>query len=252
MRLAKALKQAYGPRADRGPDLGQPLLGFGKHLGALPISSDDLPSDADEDTASRTDRPPGSRRLRTRGRRDIGALDHLPLIEQTYELTDDLCRCPTCQHAGEDRHGGQLHDRVPAGLVRAGQARPAQVCLPGLRAEWAQPEHHAGRQDGRLADRQGAAGRVEENAGASPRGAPTSAFLTRRVLPRTRLTPHRRPIHAAGRRCQPKTRGAVRSADAQLSGRRMKNWGSSIRQRPVTDGDPPARRSRSAAGCCAR
>ena len=42
-----------------------------------------------------------SRRLRTRGRRDIGSLDHLPLIEQTYELTDELCKCPACQAARE-------------------------------------------------------------------------------------------------------------------------------------------------------
>jgi transposase len=98
VRLAKALKQAYGPRADRLSDPGQLLLDFGGRLDALTIDAADLPAEPDEGVPrERT----ASRRLRTRGRRDIGALDHLPLIEQTYELTDELCRCPTCQNARE-------------------------------------------------------------------------------------------------------------------------------------------------------
>jgi len=96
VRLAKALKQAYGPRADRLGDPGQLLLDFGDRLDALPINNADLPDEADEDASTPRRR---SRRLRTRGRRDISQLDHLPLIEQVYELTDELCKCPTCQAA---------------------------------------------------------------------------------------------------------------------------------------------------------
>jgi transposase len=98
VRLAKALKQAYGPRADRLSEPGQLLLDFGGLLDALPIDTNDLPVEPDEAESAQR---PASRRLRTRGRRDIGSLDHLPLIEQTYELTDELCKCPTCQAARE-------------------------------------------------------------------------------------------------------------------------------------------------------
>jgi transposase len=93
LRLAKALKQAYGPRADRLRAPGQLLLDFGQLLDGRPINVANLPSEPEG--------PPepghASRRLRTRGRRDLNQLEHLPLIEQNYELTGELCRCPTCQ-----------------------------------------------------------------------------------------------------------------------------------------------------------
>ena len=43
VRLAKALKQAYGPRADRIQDSAQMLLDFGQKLEALPVHPTDLP-----------------------------------------------------------------------------------------------------------------------------------------------------------------------------------------------------------------
>ncbi len=95
LRLAKALKQAYGPRADRLSDPGQLLLDFGGQLDALVIDAADLPVEPDE---AQSQQGRASRRLRTRGRRDISQLDHLPQIEQTYELSDELCRCPSCQN----------------------------------------------------------------------------------------------------------------------------------------------------------
>jgi len=98
VRLAKALKQAYGPRADRIGDPGQLLLDFGDKLDALPINANDLPDESD-DPGVRHRR--ASRRLRTRGRRDISQLAHLPMIEQTYELTGELCQCPRCQNERE-------------------------------------------------------------------------------------------------------------------------------------------------------
>jgi transposase len=127
VRLAKALKQAYGPRADRLTDPGQLLLEFAGRLDVLPIDAADLP-DETADPATR-DRP-ATRRLRTRGRRDIGSLDHLPLIEQTYELTGDLCRCPTCQ-AERVKIGTEVSytiEHIPASLVRVKHIQHKYAC----------------------------------------------------------------------------------------------------------------------------
>jgi transposase len=118
VRLAKALKQAYGPRADRIDDAAQMFLDFGQRLEELPIHRGDvLPEeDAESATASR----PVSRRIRTRGRRDIGSLDNLPIVEQKYELTGDLCCCPACDNV-RDKIGEQISytiEHVPATLLR--------------------------------------------------------------------------------------------------------------------------------------
>jgi transposase len=126
VQLAKALKQAYGPRADRVQDLGQLLLGFAERVGALPIP-EDLPAEDDEATAQPLSR---SRRLRTRGRRDIGKLDQLPLIEQVYELTDELCRCPSCQ-AERERIGSAISytiEYIPGSLVRIKHVQHKYAC----------------------------------------------------------------------------------------------------------------------------
>ena len=96
VRLARALKQAYGPRADRISDAAQMFLDFGERLEALPIRRGDLPPEGNT-TESTPARRPVSRRIRTRGRRDIGAMDHLPMFEHPYELPGKLCRCPACQ-----------------------------------------------------------------------------------------------------------------------------------------------------------
>jgi transposase len=105
VRLAKALRQVYGPRADRIPDQAQLMLDFARYLEAQPIHPDDLPSVSAAESS--TDQPVPSpadpdrqaaRRLRTRGRRDIGTMNHLPMIERPYELSDDLCLCPICQN----------------------------------------------------------------------------------------------------------------------------------------------------------
>ena len=98
VRLAKALQQVYGPRADRISDPAQRVLEFGRQWEALPIQSEDVPSPKDEVAASNR---PASRRLHTRGRRDIGTMDHLPQIERTYELTGELGLCPTCRRQRE-------------------------------------------------------------------------------------------------------------------------------------------------------
>lgn len=101
LRLAQLLKQTYGPRADRLRDPAQLLLDFAKHLDTLPAQTA-APSSAEAAAAESPDAPArrrAQRRLRTRGRRDIGDLNHLPMIEKTYELTGHACQCPTCQQA---------------------------------------------------------------------------------------------------------------------------------------------------------
>lgn len=130
VRLAKALKQAYGPRADRAGDLSQLLLGFSEQLEALPIPSDDPPAAGDEGGPSGQERPAATRRLRARGRRDIGTLDHLPLIEQTYELTDELGRCPCCQ-VDREKIGSAVSytiEYIPGSLVRIKHVQHKYAC----------------------------------------------------------------------------------------------------------------------------
>ena len=132
VRLAKALEQAYGPRADRITDPGQLLLEFAQRLDALPIDTADLPVETTAAGATESMAAPhaASRRLRTRGRRDIGSLDHLPMIEQTYELTGDLCRCPTCQ-AEREKIGSEVSytiEHIPASLVRVKHIQHKYAC----------------------------------------------------------------------------------------------------------------------------
>ncbi len=127
IQLAKALKQAYGPRADRLSDPGQLLLDFGEQLEATTIAAVDLPQET-EAGASQNRGP--SRRLRTRGRRDIGALNHLPLIEQTYELSGDLCQCPRCQSERE-KIGEAISytiEFIPGSFVRVKHIQHKYAC----------------------------------------------------------------------------------------------------------------------------
>jgi transposase len=125
VRLAKALKQAYGPRADRLADPGQLLLDFVQRLEALPVTESAASTPTDAEAASRP-----SRKLRTRGRRDIGTLDHLPLIEKTYELNAELCRCPQCQQPRTKigREVTYTIEHVPASFVRIKHVQYKYAC----------------------------------------------------------------------------------------------------------------------------
>jgi len=129
VRLAKALKQAFGPRADRIADTAQMLLDFGKKLEELPIRRGDVPP-AENANEVRNDTRSISRQIRTRGRRNIGALDHLPIVEQKYELTGDRCRCPHCQHQRE-KIGDQISytiEHIPATLLRVKHVQFKYAC----------------------------------------------------------------------------------------------------------------------------
>lgn len=122
VRLAQALKQAYGPRADRVGDAAQMVLDFVQKLEALPIGTGDVP-------AGIADARP-TRRLRTRGRRDIGALDHIPMIEKKHELTEEQRLCPTCQQ-DRARIGEEISytvDYIPATMVRIKHIQGKYAC----------------------------------------------------------------------------------------------------------------------------
>ena len=124
VRLAKALKQAYGPRADRVGDLGQLLLDFGRGFDNAATEIDDDSSD-DQKVVQRR-----SHKMRTRGRRDIGQLDHLPLIEKEYELPEALCRCPGCQ-ADRKRIGTEVTytiEFIPGTFVRIKHIQHKYAC----------------------------------------------------------------------------------------------------------------------------
>ncbi|MCC6248668.1 MAG: IS66 family transposase [Rubrivivax sp.] len=131
VRLARLLKQVYGPRADRVGDAAQMLLDFARQLEAQPVAPEDLPPAEEAD--ARVEDPgarPHSRRLRTRGRRDIGSLDHLPLIEKTYELTGELCRCPGCRDLRE-QIGTEVSytiEHIPASFVRIRHIQCKYAC----------------------------------------------------------------------------------------------------------------------------
>jgi transposase len=139
VRLARALKQVYGPRADRVGDQAQLMLDFAAHLESLPIDPADLPA-APAPAAD----PPASavpaRRLRTRGRRDIGSMNHLPIIEKEYELADDLCLCPTCRQERE-RIGTETSytiERIRAHFLRIRHIQHKYAC-PHCRKEAENP-----------------------------------------------------------------------------------------------------------------
>jgi transposase len=85
-RLALLLKRVYGPRADTA-DPAQFLLDFGESLEARPVEPLDLPPGTDPATATR--------RVR-RGRRNLAAFEHLPVIPQVLDLPEDQKPCPCC------------------------------------------------------------------------------------------------------------------------------------------------------------
>jgi transposase len=132
VRLAKALKQAFGPRADRLQQTGQMLLEFGEKLEELPIRHGDVPPEEQDNGGSESAKvqAPVSRRLRTRGRRDIGSLTGLPIVEQEYQLEGDLCLCPHCRQERE-KIGEQVSytiEHVPAQLVRVKHIQFKYAC----------------------------------------------------------------------------------------------------------------------------
>ena len=96
-RLAVALKQCYGPRADKVP-LGQMLLEFAAQLEARPIVAEDLPAGTDPATVTRRVGTASSGVARVGGRRNLAERDDLPVLEHVHDLPQDQRNCPTCQN----------------------------------------------------------------------------------------------------------------------------------------------------------
>ena len=95
--LLVAMKKLYGPRGDRlasEGDVAQLLLEFAVELEARPVDVSELPSDAG---AAQID-PKTVRRVKRRGRRNLGAdeFDHLPVIRKEHDLADEDKACPCC------------------------------------------------------------------------------------------------------------------------------------------------------------
>jgi transposase len=95
--LLVAMKKLYGPRGDSlssTGDVAQLLLEFAVELEGRPVEAADLPSDAG---AGQID-PKTVRRVKRRGRRNLGAdeFDHLPVIRKEHDLADEDKPCPCC------------------------------------------------------------------------------------------------------------------------------------------------------------
>ncbi|MCK6466524.1 MAG: IS66 family transposase zinc-finger binding domain-containing protein, partial [Phycisphaerae bacterium] len=129
VRLAQALKRAYAPRADRVGDPAQLVLDFVQQLDVQPSRTEELPVD-DQASRQTTDHTRPTRHLRTRGRRDIGALDRLPMIERKHELSDGQRRCPTCQQLRKRiaEEVSYTVEYLPATLVRIKHVQGKYAC----------------------------------------------------------------------------------------------------------------------------
>ena len=93
-RLAVALKQCYGPRADKVPGgIGQMLLEFAASLESRPIVAEDLPPGIDPATVTRKVGVGGRG-----GRRNLALRDDLPVLEHVHDLPADQITCPSCQN----------------------------------------------------------------------------------------------------------------------------------------------------------
>jgi len=128
--LARYKKQFYGPKADR-MDQGQLVLEFAAQLEAKPIEQDMLPADlrsADVPQAPVDQKT--ARRVRSRGRRDLSQLNHLPLVEKVHVLPESECACPVC--CGQRVQIGQeisyTIERIPAHFERIKHIQLKYAC----------------------------------------------------------------------------------------------------------------------------
>lgn len=94
--LEQLKKRYYGPRADR-LEVGQLLLEFACALESRPVNPDDLPPDSV--SSGTVAASPAVRRVK-RGRRNVGDLDKLPVIQSVHDLNEGQKPCPCC---GQER-----------------------------------------------------------------------------------------------------------------------------------------------------
>jgi transposase len=95
--LLRLKKWYYGPRADK-LDIGQLLLEFAVALEQKPVNAHDLPPGSGSSGTVAV--ALAARRVKT-GRRNISALDKLPVVRHVHELAEDQKPCPCCGEARE-------------------------------------------------------------------------------------------------------------------------------------------------------
>jgi len=95
-RLAVALKQCYGPRADKVP-VGQMLLEFAVNLEARPVAAEDLPPGTDLASVTRRVGTGKKGEKGKKGRRNLAQRDDLPVVEHIHDLPANQRNCPNCQ-----------------------------------------------------------------------------------------------------------------------------------------------------------
>lgn len=90
--LARYKRWYYGPRADKlasPAELAQMLLDFAGELDRQPVHPEDAPAAAEPAEELRRVR-------RRRGRRNLAALEHLPVTTHVHELSQQERACPGC------------------------------------------------------------------------------------------------------------------------------------------------------------
>ena len=119
-------KRYYGPRADAlatAGDVAQLLLDFASGLDSRPVHPDDLPAGTPQADVKAV------RRVR-RGRRDLAAFDHLPLVRHEHDLAEDEKPCPCCgtprQRIGEE--SSWQVEYVPGHFERVEHVRFKYAC----------------------------------------------------------------------------------------------------------------------------
>jgi len=127
-RLAVALKQCYGPRADKVP-LGQMLLEFAASLEARPVVAEDLPVGTNLATVTRR---VGTAEKGKKGRRNLALRDDLPVVEHIHDLSEDQRHCPNCQ-AKREKIGEEVTWQLgfrPAFFFRHKHVQIKYACRP--------------------------------------------------------------------------------------------------------------------------
>ena len=129
--LMVAMKKLYGPRGDRVAtegDVAQLLLEFAIALEARPVEAADLPEEVDASTVD----PKTVRRVKRRGRRDLGSLEfnYLPLIRKEHDLKPQDKPCPCC-HEPRTQIGQEVSwqiEYIPGSFQRIEHVRLKYAC----------------------------------------------------------------------------------------------------------------------------
>jgi transposase len=131
--LMVAMKKLYGPRGDSlssAGDVAQLLLEFATELEARPVEAADLPPNTDAGAID----PTTVRRVKRRGRRDLGSdeFDHLPVIRKEHDLKEQDKSCPCCNQPrvkiGEES-SWQI-EYLPGSFQRVEHVRIKYACRP--------------------------------------------------------------------------------------------------------------------------